>query len=725
MFCVTSSNLCRAETTRPPHHRTLQDTPLAPLTMRLLNTTTHQLETFHTSQVPLYATLSHRWTACEISFQDLDPGCWEDDSYAKLRNVCALAAADGIDYVWIDTCCIDKTSSAELSEAINSMYRWYRESVICYAYLADVHVPDQDFAKSEWFERGWTLQELIAPSDVVFLDGNWTQIGTKATMHQGISKVTGIPPAVLITGDLSHASAAQKMSWAAKRKTSVTEDRAYCLMGLFGVHMPMIYGEGERAFIRLQEEILKTADDLSLFAWRASDLKGTCGLLASDPSAFEDSETFTRSDPLSVSAIAINNKGINLNVPVVTIKGRGLLALIHAEKEGGREIGIWLEPLSEDGDYFERRSATELLFLDRKGGSIFSKDRVERRICVRQSRRADGHHSSIWRVASQGRVKTMNLLLSHGYSTNFADDSGRTPLSWAAGGGNAEVAELLIRKGAYLEQKDLAGNSPISWAVRCGEHQMVGILAAAGAKVDCSDLEGKSLLMHAAARGHEKVARLLVDMGAAIDATDRNGRTALIHAATQGHAGVAKVLLDGKACPDIAERDRAPALLHAIANRHQEVAKVLLDAGAKTDVRNHQGRSALTLAVMQGQEDIVRRMIDRGADLEDKDHVGATALMRAAASGDLKMAEILMEAGADVRARDVSGWSALELALERGHRDMADRLRKHRGNERETSEDDGAGEASEPAGTTEPASGGVSGMLHRARNSFSLRSSGT
>jgi len=694
--------------------------------MRLLNTTTHQLETFLNSQVPLYATLSHRWTAHEISFQDLErEGTihWEDDSYAKLRNVCTLAAADGLDYVWIDTCCIDKTSSAELSEAINSMYRWYRDSIICYAYLADV--PDKDFGKSEWFERGWTLQELVAPSDIVFLDGHWTQIGTKATMHQRISQVTGIPTAVLVTGDLNHTSAAQKMSWAAGRKTSVIEDRAYCLMGLFGVNMPMIYGEGDKAFIRLQEEILKTADDLSLFAWRVPDMKGTCGLLASDPSAFSDSFSFMRSDPLSVSAVAINNKGINLNVPVVTIKGKGLLALIHAEKRGGREIGIWLEPLSEDGDYFERGSAADLLFLDCKGGSILSEDRVERRICVRQTRRADGHHLTMWRVASQGRVKTINLLLSHGYSINCADDSGRTPLSWAAEHGNIEVAKLLIRKGAYLEQKDLAGNSPISWAARCGEHQMVGILAEAGVKVDCKDMEEKSLLIHAAARGHEKVARLLVDLGAVLDSTDRSGRTALIHAAMQGHAGVAKVLLDAGASPDIAEKDRAPALLHAVVNGHHEVTKLLLDAGAKTDARNPQGRNALTIAVMQGQEDIVRLMIDRGADLEDKDHVGATALMRAAACGELKIAEILIEAGADVRARDVSGWTALELALERGHREMAELLRKHRGDERETAEDEGVAEMSEPADTREPASGGVSGMLHRARKSFALRRSGT
>ena len=164
-----------------------------------------------------------------------------------------MAAADGFHYIWIDTCCIDKASSAELSEAINSTYRWYHESGVCYAYLADVppNAVDNEFAKSRWFTRGWTLQELIAPLTVIFLNKEWQKIGIKSSRQRIISEVTGIPANILLGGDLERASIAQKISWASKREITRIEDIAYCLMGIFSINMPMLYGEGERVFIRL------------------------------------------------------------------------------------------------------------------------------------------------------------------------------------------------------------------------------------------------------------------------------------------------------------------------------------------------------------------------------------------------------------------------------------------------------------------------------------------
>src|ERR1700736_2831968 len=144
--------------------------------MRLLNTTKRELEEFGGNEIPLYAILSHTWGESEITFQDIEGDDAEEKvGYEKVRETCSRAAADGFDYVWIDTCCIDKTSSAELSEAINSMYRWYEEAEECYAYLADV--PSKSFPDSRWFSRGWTLQELIAPLRVTFLDAEWVKLG--------------------------------------------------------------------------------------------------------------------------------------------------------------------------------------------------------------------------------------------------------------------------------------------------------------------------------------------------------------------------------------------------------------------------------------------------------------------------------------------------------------------------------------------------------------------
>ena len=192
----------------------------------------------------------------------------------KIRGCCALARKHGYRWVWIDSCCIDKTSSSELSEAINSMYEWYAAADVCFALLDDVgddHDPclkDSHFRRSRWFTRGWTLQELVAPAVVVFFSKNWRLIGTKETLADLVEEITGIDgPVLRHEVALDAVSVARRMSWAAKRQTTREEDRAYSLMGIFGVNMPTIYGEGHNAFIRLQEEILKHVPDQSIFIW--------------------------------------------------------------------------------------------------------------------------------------------------------------------------------------------------------------------------------------------------------------------------------------------------------------------------------------------------------------------------------------------------------------------------------------------------------------------------
>ena len=173
----------------------------------------------------------------------------------------------------------------------------YKTAQICYAYLADVPAnfrnPETSegmtlyaaLERSQWFTRGWTLQELLAPQWVVFLADDWTQIGTKATLANEITAITGIAHLF----NFQDASIAQKMSWAAHRQTTRLEDQAYCLMGLFDVNMPLIYGEGKKAFIRLQLEILSKSDDESIFAWetpKPSSVHRT-GLLADTPHGFK------------------------------------------------------------------------------------------------------------------------------------------------------------------------------------------------------------------------------------------------------------------------------------------------------------------------------------------------------------------------------------------------------------------------------------------------------
>jgi len=144
--------------------------------MRLLNTRTVQLEEFY-GKPPKYAILSHRWETDEASYKDFELGRERTlQGYYKISACCRLAYSRRLEYAWVDTCCIDKRSSAELTESINSMYQWYQEAEECYAFLNDVHVQDLDsqqnqitFGKSAWFTRGWTLQEAHCAIEGLFL----------------------------------------------------------------------------------------------------------------------------------------------------------------------------------------------------------------------------------------------------------------------------------------------------------------------------------------------------------------------------------------------------------------------------------------------------------------------------------------------------------------------------------------------------------------------------
>ncbi|KAH8667022.1 heterokaryon incompatibility protein-domain-containing protein [Xylariales sp. PMI_506] len=257
--------------------------------MRLINVSTQEFHEVFDPKSKSYAILSHAWhEGQEVSHQDWlewlarKPG-WRDirarSGFEKISKACEMAREYGLDYVWVDTNCIDKTSSAELSEAINSMYSWYKSSKVCFAYLSDVNIEGQlrqqdsearknEFKRSRWFTRGWTLQELLAPRKVVFFSATWKSIGTRRSLTLLIESTTGIASMYLSGKEqIQSATVARRMSWAATRQTSRKEDMAYSLLGLFDINMPLLYGEGEKAFLRLQEEIIKVSSDQTIFAW--------------------------------------------------------------------------------------------------------------------------------------------------------------------------------------------------------------------------------------------------------------------------------------------------------------------------------------------------------------------------------------------------------------------------------------------------------------------------
>ena len=377
--------------------------------MYLLSVTTLPLHSFIGEAIPPYAILSHVWGSEEVSYVSMAKPkhraiAEQQSGFRKIEMCCKQAQRDGYHWVWVDTCCIDKRSSAELSEAINSMFVWYSRAACCYVYLFDVDVvstPSSDwgeassdggedeatglrgFGDSRWFTRGWTLQELLAPRKLEFFARDWTPIGYmanhryggKKTLHNSvpngladtdksppplesqremarrnekayrslshpyldlasqISLATQIPADYLIgTKALRQACVAQRMFWASRRKTTREEDRAYSLMGLFDINMPILYGEGlEKAFTRLQHEIMLKSPDQSILMWYKTG-ETSYRLLAESPDYFWNSGDvvlMSYADMRRVgreqslwSSFTMTNLGLRITLPIVWLTGR-------------------------------------------------------------------------------------------------------------------------------------------------------------------------------------------------------------------------------------------------------------------------------------------------------------------------------------------------------------------------------------------------------------------
>ncbi|KAM3425647.1 hypothetical protein BST61_g7592 [Cercospora zeina] len=305
-----------------------------------------------------YAVLSHTWHDAEVTFQDVEqagPGLNKKSAYQKITKVCEQAVRDGLPFAWIDTCCINKESSAELSEAINSMYRWYTDAAVCYAYLADVDLEKANFThstgssqpapratqyqtllrSSRWLTRGWTLQELIAPSKTVFYDKRWRELGdtTIPTLQVALADLTGIDTSLLHDRSALHAlPVAKRLSWAAKRSTTREEDQAYSLLGILGQNMPLLYGEGSRALLRLQEVVLTSTTDQSMLHWTPTDPSQTGMLLAPQLRCFEHcGELLHRPDVFEDEPHDLVSNALRVSLPMRELQGESgvLIAAIN------------------------------------------------------------------------------------------------------------------------------------------------------------------------------------------------------------------------------------------------------------------------------------------------------------------------------------------------------------------------------------------------------------
>ncbi|KAK3630350.1 hypothetical protein LTR56_017526 [Elasticomyces elasticus] len=316
--------------------------------MWLIDVYTYKLKSFFDSNMPPYAILSHTWGDDELTFQGLqNPEASTWPSFDKVRQTCQQAIQDKLDHAWIDTCCIDKSSSAELSEAINSMFRWYQSAPICYALLSDFDCsglpPVAGMSNADalewvtrlracrWFER--------APPDVRFYDKKWIPFSTKHDLVPQLAEVAGITGRILDWSwgipaqahqyrgvglwreTLGFFSTAQRMSWWASRKTSRVEDVAYSLLGIFDINMTPLYGEGVKAFTRLQGEIVKRSTDQSIFAWQFDHGPYYTDILAEHPKQFiscskvlvaaRDNTNGSR------TGFDLTNQGLRISMPVI------------------------------------------------------------------------------------------------------------------------------------------------------------------------------------------------------------------------------------------------------------------------------------------------------------------------------------------------------------------------------------------------------------------------
>ncbi|KAI8717860.1 HET domain-containing protein [Fusarium sp. LHS14.1] len=307
--------------------------------MWLINTETLKLESVVNPENVEYAILSHTWNEGEeVTFQELQQlqnphhcqAARTKKGFQKIDMTCRLARKHGYDYAWVDTCCIDKSSSSELSEAINSMFRWYKGSKRCYAYLSDYprSTIRSSFAGCKWFTRGWTLQELIAPTSLTFYNQDWKALGSKHELREEISRITRIPEDVLCgQRDVTEVNVVFRMSWAAGRETKRAEDIAYCLFGIFDVNLAMLYGEGQKAFLRLQEEICRRVHDWTLFAWKTDTDQGHGrGIFAYSPEEFKYASTEIHKEFPLAGDISVSSRGVIIdNVQLSIIEGQGLV----------------------------------------------------------------------------------------------------------------------------------------------------------------------------------------------------------------------------------------------------------------------------------------------------------------------------------------------------------------------------------------------------------------
>lgn len=644
-----------------------------------------ELVEFPGRSAPQYAILSHTWGPDheEVTFRDLNNGVGKGKKgYQKLVFCAKQAIKHDLQYFWVDTCCIDKSSSTELAEAINSMFRWYQSATRCFALLTDILVDpktvtattlqqvwETDIRHSKWFTRGWTLQELLAPTQVDFYSKEGIWLGDKTSRVRELSEMTRVADAALQKTPLSSYSVEERMSWANGRQTKREEDEAYSLLGIFDVYIPLIYGEGRwKAQIRLRKAILEAREDekyLSL-PYRQSDQarqnfaglnNGIQGTGRTSPSSMDvaTTEALKKSldAPLSRAATVVTP-----GLPNDLSSDEKTPAASPEPKTGQKKTEATATPVVEQ----ESKEKVDLAKLEKEATEGI----------VTGNNTTPLHYA-----AEHNHIKVAELLLDSGIDINITNIFGATPIYFACYAGRVEMVNLLLSRGADPAKENLAKWTPLSIAARQGHYDVVRLLLDKGMDYEIENEEGATPLYWAAYAGHIKILEHLLSLKANVNVTKKGGWTPLSAAAQQGHTEVVAMLLKTNISINAGNNDGGTALYWASYNGHDKVVKLLLDAGADVMISKNDGWLPLSAASLQGHVEVVKLLLRTRADIDKVNDAGSTAMYCASYNGHAEVVKLLLHVGANLDIETKKGWTPLSAAASQGHAEIVQLILEH------------------------------------------------
>ncbi|KAH6845648.1 hypothetical protein B0I37DRAFT_356096 [Chaetomium sp. MPI-CAGE-AT-0009] len=655
--------------------------------MRLIDVKTCKLVKFLGYETPPYAILSHTWGVDEeeLDFDDVKEGRIDKPGAGsvKFRGCCRQAAKEGLEYVWIDTCCIDKKNSTELIEAINSMFRWYQRASRCYAYLSDVPAGDEPqkrtskFRTSRWFRRGWTLQELLAPKHLQFYNSEWGYLGTKGKLWKPIGEITSIPAGILLgKAKLHDASVAQRMSWAARRETKKKEDLAYCLLGIFDVTMPLIYGDGgDKAFSLLQEQIIKTTRDDSILAWG----------LGTKESHTDDPDQATAGGfwqpPYQISRI----QGIFLRMylPTFTTSAGGLLGLLNCGPQRDRQQAVCIplvKTASGGSDEYFRPRGCHAVLQPIPGSGVSARSIRTRK--DRQSEKSSDASRQHW-LFDYGAFAELEVNLTlvdvnPQSCWDRVDDIISTPAP-SDGTTQRTLARIRHDEGEFpdfvmlleFEQQVPPAEPRCHVMMLDLTSELVGICKAKGESV--AEKEGLDRKLKDRSKRLEQVkrAREMVE----VELRKLEERKKELAEEENSETEEMRLLIERKAAVE-EQQEQASARWSNALKRWDELCHTDCDkAGYGSKGVAHW--MPLRWAAENGHAEMVELLLSEGADVAVADKDGWTPLIAASSKGHLDVVRLLLHKGAEVDLKDKTARAAISYAAEGGHRTIVQLLLKN------------------------------------------------